>query len=210
MKKKRPFSLSKFTNRIKQEINAEKQAVINVKVSNLIVNSVINHYRLLDHEIFEVTRKRHIVFARQVAMYFLKKHTHMGLSEIGRIFSGKDHATVLYAIKTVENLIDSDKKIKQDITVLKEELNFQLHILYKTKSDLNKKYYFIELDNFTSAKVDNEKAIIICGYSDEEIKDILNKLDLENIKPVKHENKKQYVIEINNDANTRDKTSLDS
>jgi chromosomal replication initiator protein len=58
------------------------------------------------------TRKREIVQARQLAMYFSKKHTKSSLATIGLHCGNKDHATVLHACKTVSNLIETDKRFQ--------------------------------------------------------------------------------------------------
>jgi chromosomal replication initiator protein len=58
------------------------------------------------------TRKREIVQARQLAMYFAKKHTKASLATIGLHCGNKDHATVLHACRTVNNLIDTDKQFR--------------------------------------------------------------------------------------------------
>ncbi|MDO9512355.1 MAG: chromosomal replication initiator protein DnaA [Bacteroidales bacterium] len=58
------------------------------------------------------TRKRDIVQARQLAMYFAKEHTKSSLATIGLHCGNKDHATVLHACKTVSNLIETDKTFK--------------------------------------------------------------------------------------------------
>ena len=50
------------------------------------------------------TRKRHIVQARQLAMFFAKKLTKASLANIGQQIGHRDHATVLHACKTVDNL----------------------------------------------------------------------------------------------------------
>jgi chromosomal replication initiator protein len=58
------------------------------------------------------TRKREIVQARQLAMYFSKKHTKSSLATIGIHCGDKDHATVLHACRTVNNLLETDKQFK--------------------------------------------------------------------------------------------------
>ena len=58
------------------------------------------------------TRKREIVQARQLAMFFSKKMTKSSLASIGLHCGNKDHATVLHACRTVNNLIDTDKQFK--------------------------------------------------------------------------------------------------
>jgi chromosomal replication initiator protein len=58
------------------------------------------------------TRKREIVQARQLAMFFSKKHTKSSLANIGMQCGNKDHATVLHACRTVSNLIETDKEFR--------------------------------------------------------------------------------------------------
>ena len=57
-------------------------------------------------------RKREIVLARQMGMYFAKKYTKLPYSAIGANFGNRDHATVLYARRSIENLIETDKKVR--------------------------------------------------------------------------------------------------
>ncbi len=68
------------------------------------------------------TRKREIVQARQIAMYFAKLMTKSSLSTIGSRIGSKDHATVLHACKTVNNLIDTDKRFKGFIVDIEKKL----------------------------------------------------------------------------------------
>lgn len=50
------------------------------------------------------TRIRHIVEARQIAIYLIKKNTTMSLAQIGKMFGGRDHTTAIHSINTVKNL----------------------------------------------------------------------------------------------------------
>jgi chromosomal replication initiator protein len=68
------------------------------------------------------TRKREIVQARQVAMFFSKSLTKSSLATIGSRIGGKDHATVLHACKTVNNLIDTDKRFRLQIDEIEKKL----------------------------------------------------------------------------------------
>ena len=67
------------------------------------------------------TRKRNIVQARQLAMYFSKQLTKSSLANIGARCGGKDHATVLHACKTVNNLVDTDKDFRQYVHELEKK-----------------------------------------------------------------------------------------
>ncbi len=68
------------------------------------------------------TRKREIVQARQLAMYFSKQLTKNSLANIGIHCGNKDHATVLHACKTVNNLIDTDKQFRAYVSDIEKKL----------------------------------------------------------------------------------------
>jgi chromosomal replication initiator protein len=84
---------------------------------------VCDFYKIPVDQIQEKTRKREIVQARQVSMFFSKKFTKASLASIGARIGGKDHATVLHACKTVNNLIDTDKLFKSQINEIEKKLN---------------------------------------------------------------------------------------
>lgn len=73
---------------------------------------VCDYFGLPVDQIHAKTRKREVVQARQVVMYFSKKHTKSSLATIGLQCGNKDHATVLHACKTIANLIDTDKQFR--------------------------------------------------------------------------------------------------
>ena len=83
---------------------------------------VCDYFNITPDQLHSRTRKREIVQARQVAMYFSKSLTKSSLASIGSQIGGKDHATVLHACKTVNNLIDTDKQFKQTIDNLEKKL----------------------------------------------------------------------------------------
>jgi len=60
------------------------------------------------------SRKREIVFARQLVMFFLKQYTKESLGKIGEYY-GQSHCNTLHAIKAINNLYDSDKNIRAKI-----------------------------------------------------------------------------------------------
>ena len=71
---------------------------------------VCDYFKLPVDSIQSSTRKREIVQARQLTMYFAKKMTKSSLAIIGLQCGNKDHATVLHACKTVANLNETDKQ----------------------------------------------------------------------------------------------------
>jgi len=83
---------------------------------------VCNYFNLPLEQIQSKTRKREIVQARQVAMFFSKSMTKASLATIGSQIGGKDHATVLHACKTVNNLIETDKRFRIQIDEIEKKL----------------------------------------------------------------------------------------
>lgn len=71
------------------------------------------------------TRKREIVQARQLAMYFSKQLTKNSLASIGAQCGNKDHATVLHACRTVNNLSETDKRFRTYVDDLRKKLTLQ-------------------------------------------------------------------------------------
>ncbi|MFW6370739.1 MAG: chromosomal replication initiator protein DnaA, partial [Bacteroidota bacterium] len=83
---------------------------------------VCNYFNIPIELIQSKTRKREIVQARQVAMFFSKGLTKASLATIGSQIGNKDHATVLHACKTVNNLLDTDKHFKNQIEEIEKKL----------------------------------------------------------------------------------------
>jgi len=83
---------------------------------------VCNYFNIPIDQIQSKTRKREIVQARQVAMFFSKSLTKASLATIGSQIGGKDHATVLHACKTVNNLIETDKRFRIQIDEIEKKL----------------------------------------------------------------------------------------
>lgn len=84
---------------------------------------VADHYKIRVQDLKAKSRTRPIVNARQVAMFLIKKHLDKSLVEIGRSFGGKDHTTVINAIKRIENQRLKDPDLSSDI----EDLETSIH-----------------------------------------------------------------------------------
>ncbi|HHT04302.1 MAG TPA: chromosomal replication initiator protein DnaA [Bacteroidales bacterium] len=84
---------------------------------------VFDYFNIPIAKIQSLTRKREIVQARQLAMYFSKKHTKNSLAIIGTKCGNKDHATVLHACKAVKNLYNTDKKYKAWVDDLEKRIS---------------------------------------------------------------------------------------
>lgn len=95
---------------------------INLINTSVIANTICRYFNIPRDILESKTRKREIVQCRQIAMYFSKRLTKDSLSTIGSIIGDKDHATVLHACKTINNLIDTDKKFDAQINLLEKRL----------------------------------------------------------------------------------------
>jgi len=116
----------------KVEINVDlaketiNQFVKNTKreVSIEYIQKVVSEYFQMEISTLQSkTRKRHIVQARQLAMYFAKKYTKASLASIGSQIGKRDHATVLHACKTVDNLSFTDKQFRKYVEDLNQKLS---------------------------------------------------------------------------------------
>ena len=83
---------------------------------------VCDYYNIASEMLHTKTRKREIVQARQVAMFFSKNLTKSSLTTIGAKIGGKDHATVLHACKTVNNLVETDKRFRSQVEEIEKKL----------------------------------------------------------------------------------------
>lgn len=80
------------------------------------------HYRIDASEMRSQRRARAVARPRQVAMYLAKKLTPRSLPEIGRIFGGRDHSTVIHAVKTIEAMRLDNPDMDADIRTLQRQL----------------------------------------------------------------------------------------
>jgi len=90
-----------------------------------IQKTVVLYYHISMHDFMSSRRSRMVARPRQIAMYLSKKLTTKSLPEIGRKFSGRDHTTVIHAIKKIEELISKDKIFENEIRDLNSKLIYQ-------------------------------------------------------------------------------------
>lgn len=83
---------------------------------------VTDYFRLPVEKLKEKTRKREIVQARQISMYFSKHYTKSSLKTIGLHFGGRDHSTVIHALHTVDDLMTTDKEFRRYVDDIKKKI----------------------------------------------------------------------------------------
>ena len=118
------FNKVEITQELAQDIVMKFVKNTKREVSIDYIQKVVSDYFQMDIETLQSkTRRRHIVQARQLAMYFAKKFTKASLASIGSQIGKRDHATVLHACKTVDNLTFTDKQFRKYVEDLSQKLS---------------------------------------------------------------------------------------
>ena len=101
--------------------NFVKTAAREMTIEN-IQKLVCDYYHVSYDRLLTKTRKREVVLARQITMYFAKKFTKQSLKTIGDHFGGFDHTTVIHSCQTVENLMETDTEYKENLLELQQKV----------------------------------------------------------------------------------------
>lgn len=88
-----------------------------VKIDD-ILKIIGRHYNVARTDLLSPRRARTVVVPRQVGMYLAKKMTSRSLPEIGRRFGGRDHSTVLHAVRKIEEQIKTDDRLAREVALL--------------------------------------------------------------------------------------------
>lgn len=116
--KNRPLTLAEVKNLLKNNIKPKK----NVAIKD-VVKIVSDHYNLDESSIYEKTRRKEIVKARQVVMYLLREDFNVSYPLIGQKLGGKDHTTVIHSYLKIKEDIKNDPQLLQEIE--------QIRIMFK-------------------------------------------------------------------------------
>ena len=114
----RPLTIDMAQEVLKDLIRASQRRI----TIDDIQRKVADYYNLRLSDLLSARRSRQIARPRQVAMYLSKILTTRSLPEIGRKFGGRDHTTVIHAVKRVEGLRDSDSAIQEEVDLLTRSL----------------------------------------------------------------------------------------
>ncbi len=102
-----------------KEVSTNKQVNITI---DTITKVVCDYYNVDENKVREKNRRKEVVLARQIAMYLSKTLTKSSLKTIGLHFGGRDHSTVIHACTSIEELINTDTKLKETIDYLKNKI----------------------------------------------------------------------------------------
>jgi chromosomal replication initiator protein len=112
-----------LTKKTVKEIATDRK--INITIDD-ISKAVCHYLNIAENKIREKTRKKEIVLARQLAMYFSKELTKSSLKTIGLHFGGRDHSTVIHSYNSIEQMRNNDLSMKELIDSIRNkiELNY--------------------------------------------------------------------------------------
>jgi chromosomal replication initiator protein len=88
----------------------------------MIFDAVTKYYNVRLSDLQSKKRHKSIAFPRQVCMFLARRHTRYSLEEIGGYFGGRDHTTVLHAVRTVDGDCKDDREIAKQLTHLETQL----------------------------------------------------------------------------------------
>ena len=115
---RKPITIDLAKTMIDQYVRNSKREIS----VDYIQKMVCDYFNISVEQMHSTSRKREIVQARQLAMYFAKTMTKNSLASIGVDIGGKDHATVLHAVRTVKNLIDTDKHFRVYVEEIEKKI----------------------------------------------------------------------------------------
>jgi chromosomal replication initiator protein len=90
--------------------------------SRQIAQAVAEYYHISLAAMCGKQRDKHIVMPRQIAMYLIRQETQASLFEIGQIFGGRDHSTVLHACEKIERTINTNPTLRREVSAIREQL----------------------------------------------------------------------------------------
>ncbi len=90
--------------------------------AEMILQTVSDYYSVTLGELVGPTRKREITIPRQVAIYLTREMTGMSLPQIGEVFGGRDHTTIMHSCKVMENTMSRDSAMKNLVNTVKNRV----------------------------------------------------------------------------------------
>jgi chromosomal replication initiator protein len=92
-----------------------------------ILEAITSHFDVNMELLTGKCRKKETVFPRQVAMYMLKELTNLPLKSIGYHFGGRDHSTVIHAVQSISEAMETDKSVEKTVRKLFNRFNIALN-----------------------------------------------------------------------------------
>ncbi len=99
--------------------NDSRESNLNIRQ---IAQAVAEYYHISLEDMCGKQRDKHIVMPRQIAMYLMRQETQASLFEIGQLFGGRDHSTVLHACEKIDQAVNINHTLRREIVAIREQL----------------------------------------------------------------------------------------
>lgn len=174
-----------------------------VRVCTLIKTVVSSYFDLPMSAFDSKSRLRVIIKMKQTSVYFVRKALPKAtLKYIGEQIAGYDHATVLHSLKSIDNLLVTDRETRTNIEEIDAKLQSELNNS-GLGGEIGNDYYYINMNTCVSIKLKSGKAILLVGYTPQEVANFVdsNKInqddDEHKATPISHANTGLYILQKN-------------
>ena len=119
--KKKEITMELAVEAIQDYVSADAGHTV---TPSYIVDIMADHFSLTPQEIYSKNRSNKIAYPRQIAMYMCRRYLNMSLVDIGKAIGGKDHTTVMHALKKIEDdIAKNDASLQNVLDILVKKLN---------------------------------------------------------------------------------------
>jgi len=115
----KPITLEIAQQKLRDVFASRRQSNLSIEIIQKVVT---DYYRLSTNDLKGRKRNQKIVFPRQVAMYICREMTDYSLTEIGELFGGRDHTTVMHSIEKIDELLKTDMSLDSNVERLKSQI----------------------------------------------------------------------------------------
>jgi hypothetical protein len=176
-----------------EQLFTDSEQVIQNKLMDFILKVVQNYYDVNEDYYKRKTRKYEILFPRQVAMYLIRQNTKLSLNSIGEKFGNKNHATIINGVKRIKGYVDVDKQIRMEVKDIQQTITLKSSSAIEGYN-LNEVFYYIDLNDFDSLRIGENKSILLAGFSEQELEQLKSVfVGIEEFR--KHNNTGMYILE---------------
>lgn len=158
------------------------------------ITDVVCAYYNQDKAVLKIkTRKTEVIRVKHTIVYLSNKNVRTGPSELGK-FYGINHASVLHIIKKINGYLTWDTDIVKELGEMQQMITHKSIELSERLS--GEDYYFVDINNVKSFKINEKKVVLLSGFTDVETKDFATINNI-NVLPVNHEKTGLYIFEKN-------------
>jgi len=162
------------------------------KVCDLVKRVVCDYYEMPYTIFYKRNRERMNVKVRQVSCYFMQKLLpKVTLKYIGEQIA-YNHATVIHSIKTMNNIIDTDRDFKREISEIYRILESE-QATVQFNGNIDKDFYYINMDECISIKFPDGKAIVLTGYTEVEAQQFIG--ERIDVSTVEHHKTRLFILQ---------------